>query len=237
MEFLENKVVIVIPNTKTYQLRTFVITNPTWIAIIQEYVNLRKSIDGLQDRFFMQVRFKKMTRQPYGHNSISNFPHKIASYLKLNNVTTFTGHCFRRTAATLLANNGGDVLQLKRLGGWKSSGIAESYVDHSLDGQLKIARMLSKEVKNHPSSSLPGPSTSVQQEYNFPGPSTSTTMQTDIISSASVSNPDSRMQQQFNFSTEQLKHGLSIGINSYDNSKITINFHNLPVEDKNNSSP
>jgi hypothetical protein len=138
----------------------------------------------------MQVRFKKITKQPYGHNSISNFPQKIASYLKLSNVTTFTGHCFRRTAATLLADNGGDVLQLKTLGGWKSSGVAESYVNHSLDGQLKIAKMLFKKVKNHPSSSLPGPSTSVQKEYNFPGPSTSTSMQEDINtpSTSSTSN-------------------------------------------------
>lgn len=38
----------------------------------------------------------------------------------LSNPDQFTGHSFRRTSATLLADGGGDITDLKRHGGWKS---------------------------------------------------------------------------------------------------------------------
>lgn len=109
----------------------------------------------ISDRFFLQWRYGKVTKQPFGHNSIAQFPKKIASYLNLANTETYTGHCFRRTAATLLANTGADVLQLKRLGGWKSSTVAESYVDNSVVGQVKIANIL---TSNTNIDDEPGPS-------------------------------------------------------------------------------
>ncbi|KAJ8963594.1 hypothetical protein NQ317_012696 [Molorchus minor] len=116
LDILENRIIIVIPVTKTYSSRTFVITKSEWINIIKQYCDLH---------FFLQIRFGKITRQPFGHNAIGSFPKKIATYLKLENVNRFTGHCFRRTSATLLANTGGDILQLKKLGGWKSNTVAE----------------------------------------------------------------------------------------------------------------
>ncbi|KAJ8965860.1 hypothetical protein NQ317_009224 [Molorchus minor] len=99
LDILENRIIIVIPVTK-----------PT----LPQYCDLRNNIDS--DRFFLQIRFGKITRQPFGHNAIGSFPKKIATYLKLENVNRFTGHCFRRTSATLLANTGGDILQLKSWG-------------------------------------------------------------------------------------------------------------------------
>ena len=87
-----------------------------------------------------------MTKQPLGHNTFGNFPKRIAIFLKLKDVHTYTGHCFRRTAATLLANAGGGMLQVKNLGGWKSDAVAQGYIEHSLDGQLKIANMLSENM-------------------------------------------------------------------------------------------
>ncbi|KAK4885396.1 hypothetical protein RN001_001667 [Aquatica leii] len=92
VESLNNKISIVIPNTKTYHPRSFLITDVQWINIL---------------------RFGKITKQSFGHNTIAQFPKKIATFLGLNNADSFTGHCFRRTSATLLANRGGDVLQLK----------------------------------------------------------------------------------------------------------------------------
>ena len=50
-------------------------------------------------------------------------------------------YCFRRTSATLLVNNGAD-LQLKRIGGLKSSSVAEGYIDQSKENQAKTANML-----------------------------------------------------------------------------------------------
>jgi hypothetical protein len=47
--------------------------------------------------------------------------------------TLQVGHSFRRSAATMVVDAGGDILTLKRAGGWKSSGIAEGYVDDSIN--------------------------------------------------------------------------------------------------------
>ncbi|KAJ8970565.1 hypothetical protein NQ317_019070 [Molorchus minor] len=160
LDILENRIIIVIPVTKTYSSRTFVITKSEWINIIKQYCDLRNNIDS--DRFFLQIRFGKITRQPFGHNAIGSFPKKIATYLKLENVNRFTGHCFRRTSATLLANTGGDILQLKKLGGWKSNTVAEGYVENSLHGQIKIANMLSH-VENPETSA----SSSISETHNF----------------------------------------------------------------------
>jgi hypothetical protein len=56
------------------------------------------------------------------------------------------GHCFRRSLATLLANLGGDLLSLKRHGGWKRSAVAEGYLENSLHGQKIIANTLTHPV-------------------------------------------------------------------------------------------
>ncbi|KAK4886064.1 hypothetical protein RN001_002335 [Aquatica leii] len=166
IDLQQHRAIIVLPNTKTYQPRSFVVANTEWVEILKCYIDLRKNVEG--DRFFLQLRHGKLTKQPYGHNSIAQLPKKIASYLQLNNVNTYTGHCFRRTSATLLVNSGGDIINLKKLGGWRSSTVAESYVGSSLDGQLKIASMLSTEdttsMQNMPNISVPGPSS---QQFHF----------------------------------------------------------------------
>ncbi|KAF2905537.1 hypothetical protein ILUMI_00641 [Ignelater luminosus] len=69
-------------------------------------------------------------------------PKKIAKYLKLEHPERYTGHCFRRTSATLLANAGGDITLIKRHGGWKSSTVADKYVEDSIEGKKKVARMI-----------------------------------------------------------------------------------------------
>ena len=189
----EEKVIVFIPHTKTYQPRSFIIIEKDWMRIIKEYIQLTSKVEN--ERFFLQVRQGKATKQPYGHNSIAQFPKKIATYLNLNNVNTYTGHCFRRTAATLVADNGADILDVKQIGGWKSSAVAEGYVDTSLNSRIKIANMLStKSTEN--SSCIDNP--------DLPGPSTST--------------------QKFNFSRENLQQGISLNITGHDNATFNFHF-------------
>ena len=45
----------------------------------------------------------------------------------------------RRTGATLLADEGVDLLTLKRFGAWKSDSVAQGYVANSVDGKRKIS--------------------------------------------------------------------------------------------------
>jgi hypothetical protein len=81
---------------------------------------------------------------PVGINNIGSIPSKIATFLNLPNPSQYTGHCFRRSSATLLANRGGDLLNLKRHGGWKSGTVAESYVADSLKRKIDVAHMMTE---------------------------------------------------------------------------------------------
>ena len=65
---------------------------------------------------------------------------KVATFLKLPNPSLYTGHAFRRSSATLLADSGADLSLLKRHGGWKSTSVAERYIEDSLNTKIKLHR-------------------------------------------------------------------------------------------------
>ncbi|KAK5641530.1 hypothetical protein RI129_010077 [Pyrocoelia pectoralis] len=207
INILENKICIEIPDTKTYKSRSFMITNTNWIEIVKEFIQVRKDIEN--ERFFVQYRLGKARNQPFGYNSISKFPYNIASFLKLPNAETYTGHAFRRTAATLLVNSGADILQLKRLGGWKSSAVAEGYVDVSVANQTKTANMISLTTL----------------------PSSSCSNSNSLSSFVDIRRPDTSQEFRFcsseNSMSETHHQGgpLTISINAYNNSNLTINFN------------
>jgi integrase len=132
---IKNDIIVVnIPSTKTGVSRKFVVIEPNWIEKIKKYVSMRPAESS---RLFLSVRNGKITKQPIGHNTFGSMPKKIAMFLNLEDPQLYTGHCFRRTSATALALQGGGVLDLKRHGGWKSSNIAEGYVEESLESKKK----------------------------------------------------------------------------------------------------
>ncbi|KAJ8915302.1 hypothetical protein NQ315_014810 [Exocentrus adspersus] len=101
----------------------------------------------------------KCTVQPVGINTFS-IPKKIAAYLGLPEPNSFTGHCFRRTSATFLADSGADIQVLKRHSGWRSSGVAEAYVEDSIENKVNISKILfSNSTEGQPSASAPTTST------------------------------------------------------------------------------
>lgn len=77
-----------------------------------------------------------------GKNTFGQIPFKIATYLKLPTPKDYTGHCFRRSSATLLANAGEDILNIKRHAGWKSTTVAEGYIEDSVANKMKIAKKI-----------------------------------------------------------------------------------------------
>jgi hypothetical protein len=97
-------------------------------------------VNTSHDRFFLFYNNGKCTRQPVGINTFGQLPSKIAAYLTLEDPKTYTGHCFRRSSATLLAAGGGDLVSLKRHGGWRSSTVAEGYIGDCVEERIKIAR-------------------------------------------------------------------------------------------------
>ena len=63
--------------------------------------------------------------QNRGADNIAETGKRIASLLGLPESQKYTSHCFRRTSATLFAEGGGTIDQLKRFGRWKCDSIAE----------------------------------------------------------------------------------------------------------------
>lgn len=96
----------------------------------------------------------KCTVQRVGIHSFAKMPSIVAEFLKLPNSTEYTGHCFRRSSASMAADSNVDLVSLKRLGGWKSSSVAESYIDESIEKKKKVCRMLMGEKKTEPSSNI-----------------------------------------------------------------------------------
>ncbi|XP_073964583.1 uncharacterized protein [Choristoneura fumiferana] len=103
-----------IPNTKNKIPRSFTIHGPFY-EIVKKYESLR-STKGKSDRFFQNFQNGKCTSQPIGVNKFGSMPREIAKFLGLPQADAYTGHSFRRTSATLLANSGADILTLKRHG-------------------------------------------------------------------------------------------------------------------------
>lgn len=109
----------------------------------------------------MRYEKGKCVNQPVGKNTFYRMPSIIARFLNLPNPELYTGHAFRRTSATLLANTGADILSLKRHGGWKSSAIAESYVADSIHQKLDTANKI---LNSGPSSTSTAVSTFNESE-------------------------------------------------------------------------
>ena len=84
--------------------------------------------------------------------SNNEFPHSLSAPQPNSRyfwVPPRTGHSFRRTSATLLVDGGGDLTHLtdlKRHGGWKSSTVAEGYINESLHHKQEIHKKITKSI-------------------------------------------------------------------------------------------
>lgn len=140
-----------VPRSKTDTRRTFVIKGEVGedglnlINFYRKYIGLRPQ-HVPHKRLFVNYQHGKCTVQPVGVNKFAKVPFIIAKFLNLEDSDQYTGHCFRRSSATLLADTGAYILSLKRHGRWKSSTVAEGYVEQSIQNKIDIAdQMFPKE--------------------------------------------------------------------------------------------
>lgn len=141
VEDMETSLVIKISDTKTKVPRNFTIVEKFYLDFYRKYTDLRPA-DVVHRRLFLKYVKGKCTRNPVGINTFGKFPAAIARFLQLPNSTLYTGHCFRRSSASLLADAGANLTTIKRHGGWKSSTVAEGYIVDSLENKNSIARKL-----------------------------------------------------------------------------------------------
>lgn len=132
--------VVKIPASKTDVDRTFNIEG-FYVNIVRKYRDLRPEKTP-HDRFFINYQLGKCTVQPIGKHKFESTPKLVASMLELNNADEYTGHSFRRSGATLAAEGGVDFLALKRHIGWKSSAVAEGYINDSAQNRRKMAKII-----------------------------------------------------------------------------------------------
>ncbi len=136
-----------IPDTKTNTPRSFSVLNEGFsvnaVELFRKYQALRPAAVPIR-RFFLNYRHNKCTVQPVGINSISKIPQIVAKYLSLPHSDQYTGHSKRRSSATLLANAGADITTVKRHGGWKSTTVAEGYIEELEMNKIQIARKINR---------------------------------------------------------------------------------------------
>lgn len=154
---------VIIPTTKTKIPRDFFITKGNveevdFVEIVRRYIAMRPS-NTVHSRFFVGYRNGRCIKQAVGINTFGKMPSSIASYLGHSNPQQYTGHCFRRSSASLLADSGADLLTVKRHGGWRSSTVAESYIEESTENKKKVSANILGNV--------PSTSSSTSNEINL----------------------------------------------------------------------
>lgn len=141
-----NVLIITISETKTYKKRIFTITNEiienvSALQLIKNYINLRPP-HVCHQTFFINYRHGKCSSQVVGVHTFGKIPSCIAKYLQLPNANSYTGHAFRRSSASLLVEAGADILMLKNHGGWKSTSVAEGYIEDSILRKKEISNKI-----------------------------------------------------------------------------------------------
>lgn len=134
----EKLLLVNLTNTTTNIDRNFVIRDE-YVKIVEKYQALRPANTPI-DRFFLQYRNGKCYRQPMGSTKIGGLPREIATFLGLEDPKQYTGHCFRRTSATLLSDSGADLTTLKRHSGCKSSIETEGHIQDSTENKSEICK-------------------------------------------------------------------------------------------------
>lgn len=204
-------------NTKTNLDRSFVVREE-YVTIVEKYQNLRPA-NIKTDRFFIQYHNNKCSRQPMGVNKIGAIPREIATFLKLEEPQLYTGHCFRRTSATLLADSGADLTTLKRHGGWKSNTVAEGYIEDSIENKSKICKRIVETISLN----------STSDPWSHPRPSTSNDAQCTYTESRSESPTFTVVPSQSATETETLTPDNQTQLNAtitLPNKSVTFNLQN-----------
>ncbi|KAG4066916.1 hypothetical protein HA402_009018 [Bradysia odoriphaga] len=131
---------VTVKEKKTDLDRSFTIAG-VFVTIIEKYAALRSPATKT-DRFFVNYLKGKCTVQPIGKNKISLMPRRVAAYLSLPEPDRYTGHCLRRSSATIFINAGATMESLQRFVGWRSTAVAEGYIAESFKRQKETGETI-----------------------------------------------------------------------------------------------
>lgn len=150
--------VVIIKSSKTSNVAEqmyipFIDGNLNCKNIIESYlfqINEYTRLNAVEDPkiLWRTIRNERFINSTIGINTMGKFPLKIAEILKLPNPSSFTGHSFRRSAATVLANHGSSQEQIMAVGRWKSIKVAHRYVEKSNIPRWNAAKNLLSGVQH-----------------------------------------------------------------------------------------
>lgn len=100
----DDVLIVKLRETKNKTTRSFTIEGE-FLKTVKKYQALRLQRTA-SDRFFVNYRDGYCTNQVIGKNKLGGMPKEIAQFLKLPNPEGYTGHSFRRSSATLIADEG-----------------------------------------------------------------------------------------------------------------------------------
>ncbi len=118
-------------------------------------------------RLFKTYR-KKLDRyiaEPVGKNTLAKYCKSVAEFLH-HDVKLYTGHCWRRSGATALANAGETITNLKRIGRWRSDQVCEGYIEDSENFKEEAASMLSGQKRALPAAAGGPPLKKVKKDFD-----------------------------------------------------------------------
>lgn len=82
------------------------------------------------------------TSAPMGINYLYKIPKTTAEVLELPNPSEYTGHSYRRSSATQMANSGANSAQIRRYYRWNSDSTANKYLDNSRSNSIAVAKII-----------------------------------------------------------------------------------------------
>jgi Phage integrase family len=122
-------------------------------------------------RFFRNCQKNgKYTKQHIGKNKIAKIAFNIATSLNLPNPNQYTGHSLRVTSATICADAGISITNLKRLGGWKSDSVVEGYLRESKKLKIDTAAIIAGDSLHNQTLTLTPPTTTTTTTTTTPPP-------------------------------------------------------------------
>lgn len=123
VEVCGSRILVKIYNTKSNTNRVFTVTGE-YFELVKKYISLRPD-HCCSPSFFIHYHAGKYTSMSVGINQFGNLGKTIAKFLGLPNPELYTGHCFRRTSATILVDADGDILPLRGHARYKTIPVSE----------------------------------------------------------------------------------------------------------------
>ena len=123
--------------------------------------------------------------QNTGLKKVEKWSKDLAKMLGYPDFNLFTSHAFRRTAATLLVDSGIDMINLKRMGRWKSDACVEGYLAASVHLKRKRAEGITSEIDDA-AKNCKKQSRNISEQRELTSSSTSRTRPTKQIAETQV---------------------------------------------------